>query len=141
LTPTAVAGKLIFTTPIFRLAEMYLIAAEAENELAGPTLAYSYINTIRERARINKSDPTQVPALAGLSKDQFREAVFNERRWELHAEDQAWFDLKRTNNFAKVQQARGDKLSVPIGSYNNTWLIPDFEIQNNNIPQNPTYGK
>jgi hypothetical protein len=141
LTPTAVAGKLIFTTPIFRLAEMYLIAAEAENELAGPTLAYSYINTIRERARINKSDPTQVPALAGLSKDQFREAVFNERRWELYAEDQAWFDLKRTNNFAKVQQARGDKLSVPIGSYNNTWLIPDFEIQNNNIPQNPTYGK
>ena len=47
--------------------------------------------------------------------------------------------MKRTQTFDKVQKARGDKLNVPIGIYNNTWLIPDTEILNNNIPQNPDY--
>ncbi|TSA33825.1 MAG: RagB/SusD family nutrient uptake outer membrane protein, partial [Porphyromonadaceae bacterium] len=55
-------------------------------------------------------------------------------------EGSAWFDLKRTQTFNKVQVARGSSLTVPIGLYNNTWLIPDFEISNNNIEQNPSYG-
>jgi hypothetical protein len=36
--------------PIFRLAEMYLIKAEAENELSGPNEALPYLNALRERA-------------------------------------------------------------------------------------------
>lgn len=140
LSPTVAANTNGYTFPIIRLAEMYLIAAEAENEASGPASAYQYINTIRNRARINKADPTNVPDLTGLTKEQFRAAVLMERKWELHLEGESWFDLKRSQTFNKVQEARGASLAVPIGAYNNTWLIPDFEISNNNIAQNPSYG-
>ncbi|HZL09534.1 MAG TPA: RagB/SusD family nutrient uptake outer membrane protein [Prolixibacteraceae bacterium] len=140
LSPNVSGSSCGYTSPIIRLAEMYLIAAEAENEANGPANAYQYINIIRNRARINKADPTNVPDLADLSKEQFGAAVRMERKWELHLEGSAWFDMKRTQTFNKVQEARGASLVVPIGSYNNTWLIPDFEISNNNIDQNPSYG-
>jgi len=140
VSPSTAGTLLGYTAPIIRLAEMYLIVAEAENEMNGPAAAYQYINKIRERARINKADVTHVPNLVNLSKEQFRAAVLMERKWELHLEGNAWFDLKRTQTFNKVQEARGAKLVVPIGAYNNTWIIPDFEISNNNIEQNPSYG-
>lgn len=128
-----------WSRPIIRLAELYLIAAEAENEVNGPANAYQYINTLRHRARVDKNNATHVPDLAGLTKEQFREAVLNERNWELHAEGQGWQTLKRTNTFQKIQAARGSSLNVPIGQYNQTWLIPTAEITTNNIPQNPLY--
>ncbi|MBX2922601.1 MAG: RagB/SusD family nutrient uptake outer membrane protein [Chitinophagaceae bacterium] len=136
---TANAGRLEYTVPLLRLAEMYLIAAEAENEIDGPGNAYQYINKIRWRARVNKSDPTHVPDLAGLTKETFREAVMMERKWELHLEGNAWYDLKRTNTLGRIQTIRGLELVHPIGTYNNTWYIPDNEITNNNILQNPAY--
>ena len=128
-----------WSRPIIRLAEMYLIAAEAENEANGPANAYPYINKIRERARVDKSNASHVPALAGLTKEQFRDAVVDERNWELHAEGLGWHTMKRTDTFNRIQQARGGSLNVPIGPYNQTWLIPVEEITTNNIPQNPLY--
>lgn len=128
-----------YTLPYLRLAEMYLIAAEAENEINGPANAYQYINKIRWRARIDKADPTDVPDLSGLTQDQFRQAVWVERKWELYLEGSSWFDMKRTNTFQRIQDTRGSGLINPIGTYNQTWLIPDNEVVNNNIPQNPTY--
>lgn len=82
--------------PIIRLADVYLIAAEAEARLNGPTvLAYGYINTIRKRAGLSELTP-------GLSKDAFLDAVLQERSWELFAEADRWFDLTRTNTFLTV---------------------------------------
>src|SRR6185312_10815789 len=52
-----------YTLPYLRLADMYLVAAEAENEVNGPANAYQYLNRIRWRARVNKSDPSNVPDL------------------------------------------------------------------------------
>ena len=118
---------------------MYLIAAEAENEINGPANAYPYINTIRRRARVDKGDPTNVPDLAGLTQDGFRQAVLKERKWEFALEGNTWFDMKRTNTFQLIQAQRGSQLINPIGPYNQTWLIPDIEITANNIPQNPLY--
>lgn len=137
--PASNTNILPWQTQLIRLAEMYLIAAEAENELNGPANAYRYINAIRARARVNPTDESQLPDLNGLTKERFREAVLLERKHELYAEGLAWYDLKRTQTFDKVQEARGERLNVPIGTYNNTWFIPDFEILNNNIPQNPDY--
>ncbi|WP_316814680.1 RagB/SusD family nutrient uptake outer membrane protein [Pedobacter nyackensis] len=128
-----------YTLPYLRLAEMYLIAAEAENEAVGPANAYQYINEIRKRARVNKADATNVPDLTGLTPGQFREAVLMERKWELSLEGSSWFDLKRTNSFQRIQTLRGTGLVNPIGLYNQTWLIPDTEVENNDIPQNPLY--
>jgi len=74
---------------IFRLADVYLMAAEAENELNGPGSAYQYINRVRERAYM----PAQ--PLSGLSQEQFREAIYDERRWELGGEGHRRLDLIR----------------------------------------------
>ena len=74
---------------IFRLADVYLMAAEAENELNGPAEAYQYINRVRERAY----EPDQ--PLAGLSQQQFREAIYDERKWELGGEGHRRLDLIR----------------------------------------------
>src|SRR5699024_4088853 len=75
---------------IFRVGEVYLVAAEAENELRGPNQgqphnAYYYINKVRKRAHAKP--------LSGLSQQQFRKAVHREyayekggkgrRRWQL----------------------------------------------------------
>lgn len=74
---------------IFRLADVYLMAAEAENELNGPAAAYQYINRVRERAH----EPDQ--PYAGLSQQAFREALYDERKWELAAEGFRRYDLIR----------------------------------------------
>jgi len=81
--------------PIYRYAEVLLLFAEAENEANGPTAdAYGAINQVRARAKL--------PALAGLSQDQFRDAVRQERSWELAFESKRLFDLKRWGTFYSV---------------------------------------
>jgi hypothetical protein len=83
---------------VFRLADVYLMAAEAENELNGPSGAYQYINAVRERAY----EPDQ--PLQGLSQSQLREAIRDERRWELAGEGQRRLDLIRWGILQEVVQ-------------------------------------
>ena len=75
--------------------------AEAINEdNNGPTgEAYDAINQVRARARTDKSDPTQVPDLAGLDYNSFQEAVYKERRLELYFEGHSVSDLIRTGRY------------------------------------------
>ncbi|MDR2130925.1 MAG: RagB/SusD family nutrient uptake outer membrane protein [Odoribacteraceae bacterium] len=74
---------------IFRYAEILLNAAEAINEADGPTDAYQYVNAVRARTGVN------MPALSGLSREELRERIRNERRVELSFEDHRFFDLRR----------------------------------------------
>jgi starch-binding outer membrane protein, SusD/RagB family len=86
--------------PVYRYAEVLLIAAEAENELNGPAGAYQYINQVRARARNFDGvvGSSLIPAdLSGLTKDQFRDAVILERKVELAFEFKRWFDITRLN--------------------------------------------
>lgn len=76
-------------TLIFRLADVYLMLAEAENELSGPANAYQYINAVRERAY----DPAQ--PYNGLSQMELRMAIREERKWELAGEGHRRYDLIR----------------------------------------------
>lgn len=85
---------------IIRLAEVYLIKAEAENELNGPTQeAMDAINQVRARIRkadgVSRTVPADITVADGLSKDEFRMKVFDERGIELFGEGQRWFDLVR----------------------------------------------
>jgi hypothetical protein len=81
---------------LYRYADALLIYAEAANEVATSTLgddAYQAVNEIRTRAG--------VAAFAGaLSQDDFRKAVWKERRCEFHGECKRRFDLIRTNRLA-----------------------------------------
>ena len=73
----------------YRLAEIYLNYAEAENEASGPTTeVYSAINTIRARAKMPNL-PT------ALTKEQMRERIQRERRVELAIEEHRFWDVRR----------------------------------------------
>lgn len=116
---------------LFRLAEQYLIQAEAlaqQNNLDG---ALQYLNMIRNRAGL--------PSFSSSSKEDILEAILKERRIELSTEyGHRFFDLKRTKNAEKY-------LKSVKPSWKNEWLywpIPQFEIDTNPnlLPQNPGYN-
>lgn len=92
---------------IIRLAEVYLIKAEAENELNGPTtVAQGAFNMVRARARNADGIARTVPANVAttLTKDQFRMKIFDERGLELIAEGQRFFDLVRMRSPVNATQ-------------------------------------
>lgn len=94
---------------VYRLADAYLMAAEAANEANGPTtLAYNRINAIRERAGL--------PALSGLSQEAFRQAIRNERKWELSFEFQRRWDLNRWGILPEAVQSNAT--TNPTGAAN-----------------------
>jgi hypothetical protein len=94
--PNSNGGAYAINLPILRLADVYLLAAEAEARLNGASgLAYNYINVVRKRAGLE--DLT-----TGLSQAAFIDAVLQERSWELFAEADRWYDLTRTGKFLTV---------------------------------------
>jgi hypothetical protein len=96
MDPNSSGGNGAINIPILRLADIYLVAAEAEARQNGATAtAYSYINPVRQRAGL-------AALAAGLSKDAFIAAVLAERSWELFCEGDRWYDLTRTNTFLQV---------------------------------------
>jgi hypothetical protein len=116
---------------VFRLAEQYLIRAEARAQQNNLTGAIEDLNIIRTRAGLN-------PLPNSLSQAQVLAAVEQERRVELFAEwGNRWFDLKRWN--------KADATLAPIKGSN--WEatdvlfpVPEIEISNNPaLTQNKGY--
>jgi starch-binding outer membrane protein, SusD/RagB family len=130
-------------TPILRFAEILLIHAEAENELNGPTLkAYTSYNRVRQRAGLDPLD--------GLSKDQFRDSLYLDRRLELVYEFQRYFDLIRQtgSEFTGVgPDGRGTLLinlqkagKTNVASRHYLFPIPyDEMVRNPKLTQNPEW--
>lgn len=81
--------------PYIRLAEMYLIAAEANLELNKLDDAVKYIDAIR--GRVGRPDTKATLAVRGLSYNQegIREVLRHERRIELAYEDSRYYDIRR----------------------------------------------
>ncbi|MCB0448093.1 MAG: RagB/SusD family nutrient uptake outer membrane protein [Gelidibacter sp.] len=113
---------------VIRLAEMYLIRAEAKTRLNGNIDDIkSDINMIRQRANLNSTNASTYP--------QLLTAIEKERRVEFAFEGQRWFDLVRTGRAIEV---------LPnVTSVNQTLFpIPSDELQANSHPgmtQNPGY--
>lgn len=129
---------------IYRFAEVLLTAAEALNEVSGPTAeARGYVNQVRARARNWAGTETDFPADvdAGISKDDFRTLVLEERRLELSFEFKRWWDIKRRQMGNEV--FKGPNALEPHENFNDTkYLLPirqrDIDL-NENLSQNPGY--
>ena len=146
------AGQSTNTT-VIRYAEILLIKAEAENELNGPTeAAYDAINQIRRRAYWSpylniQNTPSDGSALelSGLSKEEFREKLREERRLEFILEGQRWFDLIRWHilvKYVKENTPASETLKLQNVSKRN-YLLPlpqDQLILNPNLTQNWGYS-
>lgn len=91
--------------PVMRYSDVLLMLAEAENELNGPTaLAKQALTTVRSRAFANSptfaDDVTNYVANLN-SKEDFFNAIVDERAWEFGGEALRKFDLVRWNLYAK----------------------------------------
>ena len=112
---------------LLRLADAYLIAAEAEARLNGATSnAYSYIKTVRDRAGI-------ATLTAGLSQQAFIDSTLQERSWEFYGEGDRWYDLTRTNKFLTVipTAVNADYPVRTPAAKNKYFPIPQVEINAN----------
>lgn len=88
---------------VMRLAEMYLIAAEAETLMGGgnKTLAKDLMNVLRERAAVAGKENDMLITESDLDID----FILEERGRELCGEHIRWFDLKRTGKLYNYVQA------------------------------------
>jgi len=126
---------------IHRYAEVLLTYAEAKNETSAGAdeLAYQGLKDIRARAGLAPYD--------GLSKEEFREAVWREKWFELSYEGKTWFDMARIRKAFNVLTGEFDEFVGHQFSYGPTlterellFPIPTAEILNNtNLIQNPGY--
>lgn len=115
---------------VLRLAEMYLIRAEARANQNKVLEALSDLNMVRNRAGLPNSSASNTPALLS--------AVEHEMQIELFAEwGHRWLDLKRTNRAnAVLITLKGVSWQVTDQLY----PIPLSEIQSNPaLKQNPGY--
>jgi len=124
---------------VLRLAEQYLIRAEARAQQGNTSGAISDLNSIRQRAGLP-------PLSASLSQTQALAAVMQERRVELFTEwGHRWYDLNRTNTIGQVMGAPGNVYTAKgaTGAWDATkqlFPIPLTEITNDpNLTQNQGY--
>lgn len=116
----------------FRLGEMYLIRAEAENELGQTAAAIADINLIRSRV----FSPAK-PLAAGLTQQQVRDAILKERLYELTAEGKRRQDLIRFGQFTTGTWYAKTVFNTP---YRVLFPIPQIQIETNPLlVQNPGY--
>lgn len=134
--PNSDGGLTGANIPILRLADVYLIAAEAEARQTGPSAtAYGYLNTVRQRAGLPELTPD-------LSQEAFIDAVLQERSWELFAEGDRWYDLTRTDRFLSVIPSATNSV-FPVRSpqpRHKYFPIPADEVAANPfVEQNPDW--
>jgi len=110
LDPQQVGEQTSANTPVLRYSDVLLLYAEA----CGPTAdGYTAINRIRSRAGI-------APLTPGLSAPAFRDAVIQERAWELCFEANRLFDLRRSHKMEEIlvrqygKTITGDAYYFPI---------------------------
>lgn len=105
---------------LLRLAEQYLIRAEARAQQQNVTGAIDDLNVIRNRAGI-------IPLAYGLSQSDVLLAVEKERRLELFGEGYShrWIDLNRTN---RANAVLGALKPATWKASAGLWPIPQNEI-------------
>jgi hypothetical protein len=120
---------------VFRLAEQYLIRAEARAQQNNISGALSDLNLIRARANL--------PGYTTTDQSQLLNAILHERQVELFTEwGHRWLDLKRTGKVDFVMN-----IVTPLKSNGDSWKtyqqwypIPISDIQRNpNLIQNSGY--
>lgn len=120
---------------VLRIAEMYLIRAEARVRKSSPDLAGAKadLDLVRKRAGLNEYT-SDIPIM---------QAIERERRWEFYAEGHILFDLVRTGRaltvLKNINRKNGPPVSLPNAN-RQVMPIPRREIDANpNLVQNQGY--
>ncbi len=127
---------------MFRLAETYLLRAEAYIGKSNKNAAASDINVLRSRAKAKSADPSEVDI----------DYILDERLRELYYEEPRMLTLCRTGKLAERNRKYNysytdvtgtyETAGTTIQDYHNLWPIPFSEIERNTeavLEQNPGY--
>lgn len=108
-----------------RMAELYLIRAEALNNYSGPSQqVYDDLNVLRTRSGMcNVEQTTDV--------NKMNEIIAHERNIEMYYEDQRWFDLRRTLKSAEY---------IPVIIYK-VQIYKWYHNESDKYPYKITYDK
>src|SRR5258707_13627896 len=123
--------------PFFRLAEMYLIRAEAENELGQSAAAIADLAIIHDR-----HDQTNTVGKMDLSSAQkIRDAILNERLLEFAAEGKRRSDMIRMGKFLSWTESSKNGVSAsPRDAHFIVFPIPAPQLASNPLlTQNAGY--
>lgn len=117
IDPHFITDKTSTKPYLIRFSDVALIYAEA----VGPTPeAYALVDQIRGRAGLGGLTP-------GLSMEDFRQAVWNERSWELAFEGNRLYDLRRFNVVNDLVEEASGLTDEEVAFY----PIPQVEIDLN----------
>lgn len=122
---------------LMRLAEIYLLHAEALAMTGDSSGALKYVNAVRQRAKL--------PSVSGLSGDQLIDKILDERRLELAFEGFRFFDLARHDRVIDVHNNvwKNDSYYLsrdPLDQYSIFLPVPTTVLDTNpNIEQNQGY--
>ena len=112
---------------IIRLADVYLMAAEANARAGNETMARTQLNKVRSRVSLQPVNSSGANLLKAIS---------NERRMELATEGHRFFDLVRTGQATEVLSSTGF-----VAGKNEILPLPQVEIDISNgvLKQNNGY--
>ena len=127
---------------VYRLADVYLMYAEASNRAeGGPNSdAVNYVNLIRARA--------QLAPIGTLSQTDFEHEVWLERYFELCFENKMWFDMLRTLKVHNDVTGNWDDFvghkTVWGATFTNSQLLfpvpkQETDVNPNLLPNNPGF--
>ncbi|MGE4587670.1 MAG: RagB/SusD family nutrient uptake outer membrane protein [Mangrovibacterium sp.] len=106
---------------VLRLAEMYLIKAEAELKTGSSGEALTTLNNLRtQRAKPGKDNTLPGPITLDM--------ILEERAMELCGEQQRWFDLKRTGTLVSHVKAYNAQAASNIKDFHLYRPIPQAQL-------------
>lgn len=127
-------GNFLNNTVVLRLADVYLMLAEAYNRSDNDAAAQIYLKKVRDRVGL--------PPVTATGNALF-EAIKLERRLELALEGERYFDLLRWDDAEAVLGPLGWNEGSPGKKTNGLFPIPQAEIDKtsgpNKLTQNPGY--
>jgi starch-binding outer membrane protein, SusD/RagB family len=124
------SGYLPLNTPLIRLAEMYLIRAEANYHEGSTSEALNDINTIRRRVSL--------PDKTGLAGSNLLRQIYKERRLELAFEGLRLYDIRTQKDPGSPDKRVIETLMGPTGTfvqYNTVTSTDVYEKSNLREPQ------
>lgn len=109
---------------VIRLAEMYLIVAEAQMKEGMMDEAVEYFNVVRRRAALPGEEEAMEITAAELDIDM----ILDERAREFAGEQLRWFDLKRTDKLVERVREWNPDAAPNIQPFHRVRPIPQSQL-------------
>lgn len=109
---------------VIRLAEMYMIVAEAELNLGNASESVEYFNAIRRRAAYPGHEADMEVEAGEMTID----LILDEKAREFAGEQIRWFDLKRTGKLVERVKLYNPDAAANIQPFHNLRPIPQAQL-------------